>query len=1211
MLTNRQSQLRSTRDTNISLMKNVTIVMNKCIQRLKKKLDEVNHNTTPFDKDCDNIRIQVQLSEDHDDYNKVKREDNLIEDEVILTEDQNLIRYEMVDNDDDKNIIKNQDSIRSSIMDTTIQNQRLIYDKSIPIQPIDNDPTYMNLIWSQNHPSTCPLFQHSTFLSNPIFPLHPPIASPEKLGKMIQIAQTENILQREEIIEGYDGDDGGNTELLERQYRNAIEGTCLDIYTCSQYDPFYVSLLPEIMKECDNRKDEDNTDNDQSKDGVDETNNTEQESNVVFNQNQKIDEIDNASKLAVQGENDNNNNSSDTIAIDPNKIFCKYELLGSCHDPTCTYQHLNKDLTNPKKRRVVHKKGSNKITVGTKTITSKRRITCIYDHVVSLPPLTLPLLPSTFPKMMESNIKSSRNSNNGNSMDLEPLQNYVLEQHDDETHSNSEVAEEESDRSQKSVADDCMNIKKRKSDSISRQDSDDNEEDFIGLPPDDEESELHVDDDSSSGEDSVDNFAVVNDVNREDMNVHFEPKHLYDSLKKFNFEVRKRLTNESEIHDQHPDDCFEVLYQGNVVDVALFPNSHDDNINPISLVMNALIFLANGADAIRLCVFSGRLDICRAIIELAFAFLNQSLNEIVGRYTSTVEENLKSFFNIADLIMNDLKKFSDGSFCGRGSISYSSDFHVQLGLSMISYYIRFCQQYILEEESLDLRNSVADFQVEYYNDIIAMVLGLKIGFIVTKESMYNDDKKHNERFETMKLNQPPKPLDDQQSHILDSMVRPSSTNDGDAKTITNNDNATINDTHVPSSSTAATTSTNQYAFPSELLPKCQISFSKDERTPWERFSLIKQCFLSGQLLARKLAHDIFISGQFDDAQLILDGILCPLCNLMQNHVASYKSSVAADVIHNALTTESRSTYESVGLPTQLCTFAIYAPSVLVTFSGIFLSLKASEDKDSFGFKGGEFDSRHQGILVATKNMIMTFIQLFDQSGITGETFEGQLLLSPMFSMMTNILLNQKSYAKAQVLVENALYGSSNNPRIWSIYSESLWSSLVQLRMSFPLQSNHKANPKPGTLDNDLARVPLLYGLNLTKVNLSGDSSFVQSAYFYRNDLQRGNSTLEGLRNVCLLLSTRTGHSQYGRIKDLRIRFARNSRLCVSFPLSIMLAGTSIQSLTFYGGNLKDLPKSFGIYLGTLEVSFIFELSTDKCTMLQITNYLRFPIFSRI
>lgn len=1109
-LTNTQNQLRSTRDTNVKNVKNVTLIMKKCIQLLRKKLNDKNvvGQESSMIKDHDDTCTQTNpcdiIIHNDDDRKKHARVEAAVLVDGECSEDaQLLLPYHEVDMVENENEPTN--------LTTKPMQQPFIFEQPVQIKSIENDIEYMKKIWSQNHPSNCPMYQHSTLLKNPLFPLHPPIGCPTKLERVINICQYENLLRRQEIIRN------GNKELLERDYRRGIEGTCLDIYACSQYDPFYVSLLPNILKasayEDESENDDDDDDFDIDKNGKNKSSQNNDESRKNMDDDAKGD-------------------MKPHPRIDANTIICRYDLLGSCKDPSCPYQHLN---INPRVKRVVHKKGSNKLTVNMKKSSSKRTART-HDFVVHLPSLNLPPLPSIQAQgilrtSIEEDVSDDDIANdkqilekkNDNDDAVIKEKSYSDDPFQEKSHSIG--SDQGSNQNPDSIIENSKGIK-RKFDEISEQKFDDSEDDFIGLPDafcSDDDSE---DEETDIKESEAESQMEKNDLPLElcDANDIVEPVHLYEALSMFKFEVREEDIVDKRL--EQTEGCFEILYKA-----SSFDERRDKtlrlNQNLISPLMDILQLLSNTADAIRLCVFSGRVDICRAIIEVGEIILAEKGDLLSNCCPSESTNYIKDFITLAKLIVSDIQNFADGYFCGRGSISYINDFHVQLGLTMISYFIRSYHQAILAQDEFILSNIDMKLFVRKYKRFTALALGMKYDFNNVSRSESRESR-------------------------------------------------------------------NLFSFPNHLLPKemTRTNFASLESTPKTRLVKVFESFYAGQKLASYFASFLYCSDRFDDPQLILDEILHPLIDTMQSYVISSKSSVAADVIDNALHGESSSIHSSVGLPTQLCIFAIFGPSVFASFAGIFISMKKKKCEKN----GNSLDSRQQGILWAAKNLIMTYIQLFDQSGIAGETFEGQLLLSPMFSMMANILANIGSYSKTQVLLENTLYASAGSTTVWSVYSESLWSSLIQLRMCFPLQSNLNTHTKYSASSAKLlAQRPLLYGLNLAKVNLDGDSSLLESAMFFRpgcfisNDKKERKKNLNDLRDACSILVTGTVKNLKTKEVAVHMKIVYENCLKLSyqrFPYSILLAGERIERLSVLCARLKNLPLSLGKYLVNLKVCLI-------------------------
>ena len=1199
-------------------MKNVTSTIQKCMQRLRKKLDE--KNAVTLEEVSSNLPYPTiinqpkQQSDDADkDQNKNDHhgvdngsdngnenddsngnadtdESNFDENEKdIHSHNDNDQRVDTDvdandDNDDHGNEKDGQnDNVRhskiiESINDSTDQNIQIqpsfIFEKTVQIQPIETDLQYLKKIWSQNHPSHCPMYKHSTLLKEPIFPLHPPVGCPTKLERIIQIAQHETTLRRQEIIQK------GDKDLLERDYRKEIEGTCLDIYACSQYDPFYVSLLPTILKASDYDTESEDDDNeygddysnsngdnncDDSADAGDKSNGNNFDTNLNTNENEHKSSLGDTAKPKLGDENiidekddrkkspegDVDDNAQSHTTIDPHKIICRYDLLGTCKDPSCPYQHLSS--TSPTVKRVIRRKGMNKITIDTKK--SPQQTNRIDDFVVHLPPLNLPPLPSTLSQGSNLNevlpkydisdneiIYDQQRSEHDNAVDKDES---CSSDGDEESHQNLSQLTDFGTNSSKENSGSRINSKKRKAPEISQADPDDDEiddeDDFIKLPG------IHG---SENGDDNIDNTLSEGESDDQNHNQSHtqksnlplnnssnfvQPTHLYEALSMFQFEVRKKDI----VHEfsQPMNECFEVLYKG----ISFDEKSHGKHLRPklsyshILHVMNVLQLFSNMTDAIRLCVFSGRVDICRAIIGVGKMFLQEKVIQL-----ETAPSDLSSFvkdFNIlAQTLLSDIHKFADGYFCGRGSVSYINDFHVQLGLTVISYFIRSYHQTILAQNDCILPEVDRKLLLRRYKRFISLALGMKYDLINGSSG------KEYEK---------------------------------------------------------------QCSFPYHILPNesTRTNFGSSKSTPMARLVKIFESFHAGQKLANYFAMCLYCSNYFDDPQVILDELLHPLHNVMQSHVFSSKSLVTTDVIENTMHGKSSGNGSVVGLPTQLCIFAMYGPSIFAICNGIFILIK----KQKYERSEKAIDSRQQGILEAAKSIVMSFIQLFDQSGIAGETFEGQLLLSPLFNMLANILAYTGSYSKTQVLLENTLYAGISNTRVWSVYSESLWSSLIQLRMSFPMEKEHNACTKENVsaCAKMLAQCSSLYGLHLSKVNLKGDTSLVQSALFFQpnscisNYTRERQNNLNDLRNACYILVSDSIDSSETKKASAHIKLVYDNCIKSShqqFPCSILLVGERIRRLSFVRAYVEVLPLSIGKYLTALKVCESGSVYMKKATI---------------
>lgn len=1099
-------------------MKNVTLTMNKCIQRLRKKLDEKTVAKSSMRGGESKIII--------DDFNEVVGNDHT----CTANDDESIDSFNSNNN--------NQRGVQSLDHNEKQGHQEepsYIFKDSILVIPIHHDQEYLKKMWSQNYPPSCPIFQHPELLQEPIFPLHPPISCPTKLGRMVHITQLENRLRRKEIIEK------GDIAILEEDYKNEIRGTCLDIYSSLQYDPFYINHLSGILKSDAYDTDDDNNEIENEHSDNDDAEIKLSSNNVGENQHSI--------------ESDNNDNPKCTVAsnkdtkhsIDPNTIICRYDLMGTCNDPLCPYQHLN---SHRRVKQIVKKKGMNKITVATKQTVPQQR--SIEEYIVRLPDLTLPPPPSSiliqkaskeFSKagedepnadvddikikgcdgdgnqdiIQEPHFKKSKLDDNINSMDtngIETVQKGTIPEPAEIVAKNTENLVPKIDEG----IDMDTNPKKRKVFAIN--DDDDTDDEFIKLPPasnnydssdeSTDEEDMQTSDDEVTEEDleqQEQSMIYDNSDEDDDDDDKMPPIHLYEALETFNFKVTRISLND--------EDAIRLSYSCDEFAPHIETEIQASQVDHVKAIINALTLLADIVDAVRLCIYAGRIDICRTLHKIGEIYVES----IKQHDIDDPVESVGAFFQLAKLILADIQTFFDGSLCGRGSISFVNGFYVQMGLSIVAYFVRCYRQATLEQH---------DFVLNQSDNILLL--------------------RKYKRFTSLAFGKP---------------------NSSDTK---------MKDASVQGTNTS---------FPHHLMPKLKlcVNFASEDSTPKNRLGRVIECFIAGQNIAQYITKKMFCSDSFHDPQLILDEFLLPLSSLIQNHIMSSKSSVAEDVIDTTLKGEPTRT-DSVGLPTQLCIFAIFGPSVISCFAAMFLYSKKKTEKLGFVMKK-ESTSRHQGILIEARKVIMMLIEQFDQSAIAGENFEGRLLLTPYFILMSNILTITGSYSKSQVLLENAIYSGDNSTRVWSIYSESLWSMLIQLRASFEYKK-----------ENDLLHRPLLYGLNITKFYLKGDSSLVRSASFSKLRIKRiscGESikvAIMNSRKACMMLAKFdfTTSSQ-GSIISINISRGLTRFYWTHFPHSILLAGASVQNLCLNDYGLKRLPSCFGHCLFALKVSL--ELHTTK------------------
>jgi len=1160
-LKERQNQLRATRETNMKLMKNVTSTINKCMQRLRKKLDKktvmsCNYDENDVDEEDGNEVEVSNITHKIDDINNHSNTSNQTTGIPIEEEDQSQK-------------INGKEEQKEAAIDThessrSIQQQEPPPQQKTPIQNIENDMRCMQQLWSQSFPSNCSLYRHSTAIKDPIFPLYLPISSPTLLQRMIRVSHNEINARRRKIIKEERGKE------LENDYREEIRETCLDIYACSQYDPFYLNNVIVDDEKCTG------------------------ENNVKIPEKNSSNEEDKQDASYTNENVTEHSNDDDKEKVDPNTIICRYDLLGECNDLCCPYQHLSN--SNPTTKRVMRRKGSNKIA-----IVQKKRDTSTTKNdpviTINLPKLNLPPLPDTFMfdlKLGMSIEASHDNSNHedeekeeddddlngGNHENEKEEENNLIggkisaeeesligkeiqrkrKRNDDDkateltdehylslcaekrviTIQESPTAKSESLECDQNVDDKDVTVKKQRlQEQLVEQKEEDcqeedyKEEDYITLPT--INNNLSQDDSDTNEEETLEKSEEISlpghedqdDVSTSNDDINVKPIHLYNALNSFKFEVKST-------HSASPEN-FEVIYKGSIS--IIDTNNHNDSMlddNQSNYVSNTLNLLCNLIDATRLCVHSGRLDICKALMIIVEKSV-QDKGE-VNKHSPESESFMLDFDNLVGLIISDITKFSHGNFFGRGSMTYNNSFHTQLGLALIAHFLRSFRQAIMERGvPCLLKETERRLFIMRYKRFTSLALGMKY----------------------------------------------EATNDSDD---------------------------DGFIFPSEILSSVQST--TNESQPRAIMFRVFESFFVGQKLANNLAKSMYCSNFFTDPQLILDHILHPLLTAMQSHVVLSKSSITKDAIDSVLK-GAFTDGNSSGLPTQLCTFSTFGPAVFACFAGIFNLIKKEEQEDSNGNDNKGLTLRLQSIIFEARSVIMTLINQFDNSGIIGENYEGQLLLTPFFSLMANILITLGSYSKCQVLLENALYTGSSNTMIWSIYSEALWSQLMQLRICFP--SHQLKTRSVSFIDNtatsimikDFSCRPLLYGLHIARVSLKGDSSLVHCCRsfsstsllgFGSNDTtflkKKGNLLQWDIQKVCsylILVNTQNQEeadsNEASSKSHVRIVVdpSWNIRGIPVCPSSLLLAGNAIMRLTLSRARLRELPLTFGTCLQNLKI----------------------------
>jgi len=344
--------------------------------------------------------------------------------------------------------------------------------------------------------------------------------------------------------------------------------------------------------------------------------------------------------------------------------------------------------------------------------------------------------------------------------------------------------------------------------------------------------------------------------------------------------------------------------------------------------------------------------------------------------------------------------------------------------------------------------------------------------------------------------------------------------------------------------------------------------------PLESCAKLSESISLGQHLASAVAKEAL---ELNDPQLVLEKIMFRMCSFLKS--SSYKcSKLLLDASQNAKSTM------------QLNIISIFGPAIFTGVSSA-VDLVATERLRHNG-SGSTMLPRHEGILVQFKQMLMESIQYLDFSGTISDNKEGQYLLCPLFSMLAKVLVACASYTKAHVLLVNALH-SAHSERNWAVFSDLLWSSLIQLHMIFPLPESLEEKRE------ELVQRPLNYGVNPSKVILAGDSALVNclrlgvsksSSKMKKKNRDKVRSDFERIKNCCerLSLSCDDNGLHMCKVDSCIINLtaihepSSSFRLC-DFPSSLYLLGAQMRSLVFTSCGLESLPIRFGAYFPQLKV----------------------------
>mmetsp|Transcript_14832 Transcript_14832/g.19837 ORF Transcript_14832/g.19837 Transcript_14832/m.19837 type:complete len:1301 (-) Transcript_14832:417-4319(-) len=435
---------------------------------------------------------------------------------------------------------------------------------------------------------------------------------------------------------------------------------------------------------------------------------------------------------------------------------------------------------------------------------------------------------------------------------------------------------------------------------------------------------------------------------------------------------------------------------------------------------------------------------------------------------------------------------------------------------------------------------------------------------------------------------------------------------------------------------------------------CLSQITGDDSTrAANQFQHLLNCVLIGQELAEGILSRLQGAGRISP-YTILHMILEPMWIEVIHHVRSLKHKK-----------QSFRYLESIVL-------ALMNPLIFSSLSYIVSSF-SKELSMVISIEGGENDtlyrlnSRAHAAIVAVDTFLHRILKTVYQLGdnVASKT-KSDLLLAPLCAISVSVAVLLGLYDVAQERLERALSVSplSARPKVeggdsektsfchlfegcgLSVYSELLWSQLIQLRISFPAEDD-------GRQKHDIVKMIFNYGIHLHNLSLQGDKELVRCAGYNisastKNErlshklepnqiaTKKSSQIFERAREACfavtslislpdqlldnvfelikkdgdVLLDLRQYVSQKKEsntkdksnfcslvLDDVPMSRKMEGQLAITqslFPLSVFLLGNTLTHLSLVRCQLYSMPQSFGVWLSNLEVCcLVFFFVSDQ------------------
>lgn len=1212
-LEQREGYLKRARDENVVLLKGVTQTLDKCIQKLKRGMKR--NKEKEGGKERGEERGETPTRKDGESPSSGHETLFDASDDIVMTATDATTNTNAMDNENDDDHKDEGD---------THQTETAMIPKT-PLTPIPTDPSnssskrrllhppdfgtvrinscsvfdeeYMKKRWGQTHPNDNAIFhfsRHEEEEKHSMLPLHRPLASVDLLKKMMMISQKEVMARRSRGIEGYMSSSPSPCEgrdlWIQKDYNDTVKGTILDIDACSHYDPHLFEALRRVKV----------VDGEGANALLDEKNAMVMGPRLEFKPKIHEPPVINSNSTITTA----SINNVRRIEINPNQIICRKALFGKCNDAYCSYQHLS--------GRFNLKTKSNKL----RTIETNQHALEVMLPIHSCPFPPPPTADGIIQKRQEH--KDQDICMDGcNNDDYENPEGGLNRHHQgnqlEEARKKRRVdRREEEEAFRLSMVNASHDIEDVNGSEGQRKDCGE-EVAYRSVCEEDNDSSMSLNNSNSEKQKSNEKKSGCK-VEESDSNMSLNSsdsekqdfKGQYTSLSEEiaggnacedDNESNMSLTsNESEKQglEGHKSNCNEEDSCRSVSD------EDNESYSPPRQK-----YLADDENYIKLPALDTYID---------EAQVSSAINNILSESDNNIEDVSPSLQNLDSTVASNDKHqdlssiyealasigFEVASEANDGESSYlirykypltflpgvifEDLFRQTLLLNSIVSGVQLC----IHAGRVDLSKGILDFGSDgNFSEDYSIPLVLKESHFFIIKSVLDTLARLSEGSTCGRGTQSPNSIFHIQlflaalSHVTQNYLETLTSQNVDSM-----DELEVYVTDVANNlqiaiqtlfhDTAPAVSGNEKFF--ALVTQLETSLNAmSNLTEVETCRKLSDFVALGQKIAMVAADMVF---QLDDPQLVIENILFALVTTLKLCSNGRLLGLPSREIN-----VFRNTYWSAKSAKQVAIFNLFGPGIFTSISGIVHLMKKESSRSM------AFCSRNEGIWVQLKQLLMQSIQYLDFSGIISNNIEGQLLLCPFFGMLANVLFVCHSYTLTHVLLVNALY-TAHTAKNWAVYSDLLWSQLLQLHATFP-----PLKTEDMTLTSELVKLPLKYGTYPSKFSLQGDNALVNlvaletsvESSVHDKFLER----MDQIKSLCMQLSLSNFETKGFAKNDLTAITINLEGKTASlhlapslgeFPMSFCIMGSNLRLLHLQNCRLASVPVTFGDWFPLLEVS---------------------------